>query len=85
MRSLGDRLKQEGYYTSVAIPAKTSDEISWLKGHDYGGIGSAGDFIFIMAYDWHEVSSPPGPTAPTREVWRSSKGLFYFKKTNTIK
>ena len=61
---LGARLKPEGYYTSLAIPAKTSNEISWLKGYDYGGIGSAGDFIFIMAYDWYEVSSPPGPTAP---------------------
>ncbi|MBS4223027.1 glycosyl hydrolase family 18 protein [Lederbergia citrea] len=71
LHSLRERLKPEGYYTSVAIPAKMSDEISWLKGYDYGGIGAAVDFIFIMAYDWHEVSSPPGPTAPIREVRQS--------------
>lgn len=68
LRSLSERLRPEGYYTSVAVPAKTSDDIPWLKGYDYGGIGSAVDFVFIMAYDWHEASSPPGPVAPIKEV-----------------
>ncbi|WP_066390347.1 glycosyl hydrolase family 18 protein [Neobacillus mesonae] len=68
LRSLSERLRPEGYYTSVAVPAKTSDDIPWLKGYDYGGIGAAVDFVFIMAYDWHEASSPPGPVAPIKEV-----------------
>ncbi|WP_053365763.1 glycosyl hydrolase family 18 protein [Bacillus sp. FJAT-27245] len=68
LRSLRERLRPEGFYTSVAVPAKTSDYIPWLKGYDYGGIGAAVDFVFIMAYDWHETSSPPGPVAPIGEV-----------------
>lgn len=68
LRSLSERLRPEGYFTSVAVPAKTSDDIPWLKGYDYGGIGAAVDFVFIMAYDWHETSSPPGPVAPIKEV-----------------
>ncbi|MBU8878476.1 LysM peptidoglycan-binding domain-containing protein [Bacillus sp. FJAT-29790] len=66
--SLSERLRPEGYYTSVAVPAKTSDDIPWLKGYDYSGIGAAVDIVFIMAYDWHEPSSPPGPVAPINEV-----------------
>ena len=58
LRSLSERLRPEGYYTSVAVPAKTSDDVPWLRGYDYGGIGAAVDLVFIMAYDWHEASSP---------------------------
>ncbi|AZV43348.1 hypothetical protein BAOM_2739 [Peribacillus asahii] len=84
LRALRDRLKPEGYYTSVAVPAKTSDEIPWLKGYDYGGIGSAVDFVFIMAYDWHEVSSPPGPVAPIQEVRKTIEFAQRFMRGNKI-
>lgn len=68
LRLLRERLRPEGYYTSVAVPAKTNDEVPWLKGYDYGGIGAAVDFVFLIAYDFHEASSPPGPVAPITEV-----------------
>ncbi|WP_260858162.1 glycosyl hydrolase family 18 protein [Bacillus sp. FJAT-22090] len=68
LHALRERLKPAGYYTSVAVPAKTSDNLPWLKGYDYGGIGAAVDFVFIMAYDWHEATSDPGPVAPINEV-----------------
>ncbi|MBS4201603.1 glycoside hydrolase family 18 protein [Bacillus sp. FJAT-49732] len=84
LHSLRDRLKPEGYYTTVAIPAKTSDEISWLKGYDYGGIGAAVDFAFIMAYDWHEASSPPGPVAPIKEVKQSIEYALNHMGVNKI-
>ncbi|MBW8350814.1 LysM peptidoglycan-binding domain-containing protein [Bacillus sp. IITD106] len=84
LHALRDRLKPEGYYTSVAIPAKTSDEISWLKGYDYGGIGAAVDFAFIMAYDWHEASSPPGPVAPIKEVRQSIEYALKHMGVNKI-
>jgi spore germination protein len=29
-------------------------------------LGAAVDFVFIMAYDWHEASSQPGPVAPIK-------------------
>ncbi|KGR86210.1 glycosyl hydrolase family 18 protein [Lysinibacillus odysseyi] len=68
LRLLGERLQSEGYSVSVAIPAKTSDDIPWLRGYDFGGIGSVVDFLFIMAYDWHVPSTEPGPVAPIGEV-----------------
>lgn len=46
-----------------------------MKGYDYGGIGAAVDFVFIIAYDWHEASSQPGPVAPIREVRKKSNML----------
>lgn len=84
LRSLRDRLKPEGYLTSVAVPAKTSDEISWLKGYDYSRIGTAVDFVFIMAYDFHEASSPPGPVAPIGEVRQTIEYALNHMKGNKI-
>lgn len=71
LRRLNERLKPEGYSLSVAVPAKTSDDIPWLKGYDFGGIGAVVDFMFIMAYDWHVPQTPPGPVAPIGEVRRA--------------
>ncbi|MEK4029782.1 glycosyl hydrolase family 18 protein [Pseudobacillus sp. FSL P4-0506] len=85
LRSLSERLRPEGYYTSAAVPAKTSDAIPWLKGYDYGGIGAAVDFVFIMAYDWHEASSPPGPVAPINEVRQTIEyALNHMRRTKII-
>ncbi|MFE4895361.1 glycosyl hydrolase family 18 protein [Peribacillus butanolivorans] len=84
LRALRDRLKPEGYYTSVAVPAKTSDDIPWLKGYDYGGIGAAVDFVFIMAYDWHEASSQPGPVAPIQEVRKTIEYAQRLMRGNKI-
>ncbi len=71
LRSLNERLKPEGYFLSVAVPAKSNDEAPWLRGYDYGGIGAVVDFVFIMTYDYHEASSDPGPVAPIGEVRRT--------------
>ncbi|MEK4425825.1 glycosyl hydrolase family 18 protein [Solibacillus sp. FSL K6-1523] len=71
LRLVSDRLKPEGYSVSAAVPAKTSEDIPWLKGYDFGGIGAAVDFIFIMAYDWHVPTMEPGPVAPIDEVRKS--------------
>ena len=71
LRQLRDRLKPAGYALTIAVPAKTSEDIPWLRGYDYGGIGAVVDYMFIMAYDWHHSGSGPGPVAPITEV-RSS-------------
>lgn len=68
LRELRDRLKPSARHLSIAVPAKTNDAIPWLKGYDYGGIGSVVDLVFIMAYDWHHGASEPGPVAPINEV-----------------
>ncbi|MFP7159380.1 glycoside hydrolase family 18 protein [Priestia aryabhattai] len=71
LRQLRDRLRPAGYVLTIAVPAKTSEDISWLRGYDYGGIGAVVDFMFIMAYDWHHAGSEPGPVAPITEVKRT--------------
>ncbi|MCM3587505.1 glycoside hydrolase family 18 protein [Mesobacillus maritimus] len=68
LRQLRDRLVPAGYAITVAVPAKTSEDIPWLKGYDFGGIGSVVNYMFIMAYDWHHAGSEPGPVAPITEV-----------------
>ncbi|MGE8205593.1 glycosyl hydrolase family 18 protein [Heyndrickxia sp. NPDC080065] len=84
LHSLRERLKPEGYFTTVAVPAKTNDEVSWLKGYDYGGIGAAVDFIFIMAYDFHEASSLPGPVAPITEVEKTIRYALNLIRSDKI-
>ena len=84
LHALRARLKPEGYYTSVAVPPKTNDNISWLKGYDYGGIGASVDFVFIMAYDFHEASSPPGPVAPITEVRKTIQFALQHMNRNKI-
>lgn len=71
LRELRDRLQPLGRTLTVALPAKTSEEIPWLKGYDYGGIGSVVDFMFIMAYDFHHAGSEPGPVASLPDVRRT--------------
>ncbi len=71
LRELRDRLRQGNFAITIAVPAKTSEDIPWLRGYDFGGIGSVVDFMFIMAYDWHYGGSEPGPVAPITEVRRT--------------
>ena len=68
---LKNRLAPEGYVVTIAVPAKTSEDIPWLQGYDYGGIGAVVDIMFIMAYDWHYPESEPGPVAPITEVQKT--------------
>ena len=71
LRELKERLQPLRSTLTIAVPAKTSEDIPWLRGYDYGGIGSVVDFMFIMAYDWHHAGSEPGPVAPITEVRRT--------------
>lgn len=84
LHAIRERLKPDGYYTSVAVPAKTNDSLPWLRGYDYGGIGAAVDFVFIMAYDWHEASSDPGPVAPINEVRQTINYALKHMNRNKI-
>ena len=71
LSELRDRLQPLGRTLTIAVPAKTNEDIPWLRGYDYGGIGSVVDYMFIMAYDWHHAGSEPGPVAPITEVRRT--------------
>jgi spore germination protein len=78
LRQLSERLRPSGYVLTIAVPAKTSENIPWLRGYDYGGIGAVVDSMFIMAYDWHHLGSEPGPVAPINEV----RGMIQFAIRN---
>jgi spore germination protein len=84
LRGLRDRLKTRGFIVSIAVPPKTSEDIPWLKGYDYGAIGSVMDFVFIMAYDWHHAGSAPGPVAPIGEVRRTIEFALNNMNRNKI-
>ncbi|MFF2755504.1 glycosyl hydrolase family 18 protein [Psychrobacillus sp. NPDC058041] len=84
LRSLREKLKPEGYYTTVAIPAKINDKLPYLKAYDYGGIGAAVDLVFIMAYDFHEATSLPGPIAPIKQVRQTIEYALKHMKANKI-
>ncbi|MFC7392275.1 glycosyl hydrolase family 18 protein [Scopulibacillus cellulosilyticus] len=71
LRRLGQRLKENNLMMTIAVPAKESNDIPWLKGYDYGAIGSVVDYMFIMAYDWHYPGSEPGPVAPIGNIRRT--------------
>lgn len=71
LRQMKDILNPAGLLLTIALPAKTEEDIPWLKGYDFGGIGAIVDRMFIMAYDWHHAGGEPGPTAPILEVRNS--------------
>lgn len=66
LKALNEKIKPDGFYSSVAVPIKRKDIEN--AGYDYGGIASAVDFLFIMAYDFHEAHSAPGPVGPIDEI-----------------
>ncbi|BCJ88532.1 hypothetical protein skT53_35170 [Effusibacillus dendaii] len=68
LRFLRDRIRPRGLVLTVAVPAKTGEDIPWWRGYDFGAIGSVVDYMFLMAYDWHHLASEPGPVAPINGV-----------------
>ena len=84
LSELRDRLQPLGHTLTIAVPAKTNEEIPWLRGDDYGGIGSVVDFMFIMAYDWHHVGCAPGPVAPITEVRRTVEFALRYVPSRKI-
>lgn len=73
LRELKNRLDEHGLLLTIAVPPKTSEDIPWVRGYDYGGIGAIVDLMFIMTYDWHHTESSPGPVAPINEVRNTIK------------
>ncbi len=51
---VAERMREEGYQTSVALAPKTSADQEGLlyEGKDYGALGAAADFVLLMTYEW---------------------------------
>ncbi len=66
IKQVVDSLRQEGYYLSIVIPAKSENnqDSTWSGAYDYSSLGKITNKIIIMAYDFHWPGGPPGPIAP---------------------
>lgn len=67
-----DRLNENGYNVSVALPPKVSPDQPGLlyEGIDYAGLGEAADTVFLMTYEWGYKYGPPLAVAPIPSVRR---------------
>ena len=72
IRRVADRMRNQGYTTSVALAPKTSADQTGLlySGKDYAALGEAADHVFLMTYEWGYTYGPPMAVAPINQVRR---------------
>lgn len=65
MSELYSALHSQGFYVTMAVPAKTSDSPtnSWNGAFDYAALASYSDQIALMTYDEHYAGGTPGAIA----------------------
>ena len=59
--TLAQRLHRDRRRLTVAVPARTSDGPG--NAYDYAALANAADELWLMAYDQHYRTGPPGPVA----------------------
>lgn len=72
VRQTAERMRENGYHTSVALAPKTSaDQKGTLyEGKDYRALGEAADHVLLMTYEWGYTYGPPMAVAPLHQVRR---------------
>lgn len=72
VRQTAQRMRENGYHTSVALAPKTSaDQKGTLyEGKDYRALGEAADHVLLMTYEWGYTYGPPMAVAPLNQVRR---------------
>lgn len=65
MSELYTALNAQGFYVTMAVPAKTSDSptSSWDGAYDYASLAKYSNQIVLMTYDEHYPGGTPGPIA----------------------
>lgn len=65
MKELYTALNPQGFYVTMAVPAKTSDSptASWSGAYDYAALANYADQIVLMTYDEHYPGGTPGAIA----------------------
>lgn len=65
MNELYSTLNPQGFYITIAVPAKTSDSptASWSGAYDYASLANYSNQIVLMTYDEHYPGGTPGPIA----------------------
>lgn len=72
VRRVAERMRANGYQTSVALAPKTSADQAGLlyEGKDYAALGEAADHVLLMTYEWGYTYGPPMAVAPINQVRR---------------
>lgn len=72
VRQIAERMRANGYQTSVALAPKTSASQTGLlyEGKDYRALGEAADHVLLMTYEWGYKYGPPMAVAPINQVRR---------------
>ena len=65
MNEMYSALNAQGFYVTMAVPAKTSDSPtnSWSGAFDYAALANYSDQIVLMTYDEHYPGGTPGAIA----------------------
>lgn len=64
LQLLVERLRPYNKTVSIAVaPVQKDTELGWFGSYDFEKIGQTVDKVFIMAYEQHWLSGPPGPQA----------------------
>lgn len=65
MNELYTALHAQGFYVTIAVPAKTSDSptSAWNGAYDYTALANYSDQVVLMTYDEHYPGGTPGPIA----------------------
>lgn len=65
MSELYSTLNPQGFYVTIAVPAKTSDSptASWSGAYDYAALAKYSDQVVLMTYDEHYPGGTPGSIA----------------------
>lgn len=66
VQELADTFHSKGLTLSITVHAQTGSKSDWVgtKGQDIATIAKSVDSVRIMAYDFHNEKSPPGPITP---------------------
>ncbi len=66
------QMNENGFYVTIALPPKTSDDQPGLlyEGVDYAGLGAAANQVLLMTYEWGYTYSTPQAVAPIPSVRR---------------
>lgn len=69
---VAERMRDNGYHTSVALAPKTSADQKGVlyEGKDYRALGEAADHVLLMTYEWGYTYGPPMAVAPLNQVRR---------------
>ncbi len=72
VRQVAERMRANGYHTSVALAPKTSANQKGVlyEGKDYRALGEAADHVLLMTYEWGYTYGPPMAVAPLNQVRR---------------